>query len=81
MNDKKIRLVLVSIAAAHAGRRNSGNLTEKELPIVHDLLEKGLVTLEDDVNPRSIIRNTHWLALTDIGQEKLMELNRLKKQW
>jgi hypothetical protein len=81
MNDKQLHPVLVSIAASYCGRRNSGNLSKKEMPIVQELLQRGLATLEDDDSPTGLMRNVHWVALTEVGQEKLIELNRLKKQW
>jgi hypothetical protein len=81
MNDKQLHPVLVSIAASWCSRRNSGNFTKREMLILQELLQKKLATLEDDSSPFGRIRHTHWVALTDVGREKLIELNRLKKQW
>jgi len=73
MNNEQLRPVLVSIAASHNRRRNSGNFTTKEMPVVQELLQRKYVMLEDDDRPPY----SHWISLTESGEEKLMELNRL----
>ncbi len=71
MNDKNIHLVLVSIAGSWGSRRNSGNFRDDEIPALQEAIQRSYVKMEDDN-----LSHNQWVALTETGSEKLLELNR-----
>jgi hypothetical protein len=72
MNIGSEKLLLRSIASAHAGQRNVGNFSKKERAQLLIAVGQGNVhTYHDD-------RRWQWARLTEVGLQRLYKLNGLK---